>query len=97
MREYMKTTPAICEITGIFLYQSSYRQLDSLPGDADISVVMAVFIYFRHTSHRFQKEYSMQQLKKQESQNWPQITPVLSLDLLKEDLDTGPWAMAKYR
>ena len=52
-------------------------------------------MYFRHTSHRFQKEYSMDQLRKQESQNWPQITPVLSLDLLKEDLDIGPWAMAK--
>ena len=27
--------------------------------------------------------------------NWPQITPVLSLNLLKTNLDKGPWAMAK--
>ena len=34
-------------------------------------------------------------LKKQESENWPQINPVLSLDLVKEDIEKGPWAMAK--
>ncbi len=26
--------------------------------------------------------------------NWPQITPVLDLDLIKTDIDKGPWAMA---
>ena len=33
-------------------------------------------------------------LAKLESKNWPQITPVVNLDLIKTDIDTGPWAMA---
>ncbi len=62
---------------------------------AIVLAILAFLVYFRHTGHRFKKEYTMNQLKKQESQNWPQISPILSLDLLKEDIDVGPWAMAK--
>ncbi len=62
---------------------------------AVILTILGVFIYFRHTSAKFKRTYTMDTLKKFENQNWPQITPVLSLDLVKEDLDTGPWAMAK--
>jgi intracellular multiplication protein IcmP len=95
MRDYMTTTPteyvkfpAFAMINYQIGYWTRYPIMLILG-------CLAIFVYFRHTSHRFQKEYNMEQLKKQESQNWPQITPVLSLDLLKEDLDQGPWAMAK--
>ena len=37
----------------------------------------------------------MNSLKKIEAENWPSITPVLTLDLLKEDLESGEWAMAQ--
>lgn len=51
--------------------------------------------YFRHRSARFVANYSMNSLKKCEVESWPEITPVLSLDLVKENLNQGPWAMAK--
>ena len=60
-----------------------------------ILVALAAFMFFHNKSSRFCRTYSMQALKKTEVDNWPQITPVLSLNLLKEDLEKGPWAMAK--
>ena len=36
----------------------------------------------------------MKRLFNYERQNWPQITPVSKLDLVKEDIEQGPWAMA---
>ncbi len=79
------------EFSGINKYIGDLLRYPSMM----IMGALAIYIYFSHTNNRFQKDYSMNELKKQESQNWPQITPVLSLDLLKEDLDEGPWAMAK--
>ena len=58
--------------------------------------LLAAVMHFFHTSSRFRKTYTMDNLKKLESENWPQIKPVLTLDLVKEDLDEGPWAMAKH-
>ncbi len=95
MREYMLTTPVE------YVYFPAFAQINFAMGQWTrfpamlILGVSALFIYFRHTGRLFQKEYSMDQLRKQESQNWPQITPVISLDLLKEDIEEGPWAMAK--
>src|SRR3990167_2548166 len=63
--------------------------------------IMAVFIglayvsYFRHRSARFINDYSMKTLRKEEVVSWPEITPVVSLDLVKQNLNEGPWSMAK--
>jgi len=61
-------------------------------------VVFPGLIWFLLKKHRlalFCKSYDMNALKKEEVKNWPQITPVVSLDLVKQGLDDGPWAMAK--
>jgi intracellular multiplication protein IcmP len=55
---------------------------------------LAVVVYFGNTVRVFKRNYNMQDLAKLEKNNWPQITPVVGLDLLKTDIDTGPWAMA---
>ena len=55
---------------------------------------MGVIAYFKHGNVRFRQIYNMKTLRQAEVENWPQITPVVSLDLVKEDLDKGPWAMA---
>lgn len=95
IREYMLTTPVSYVRFPAFAYiNEKIGDWTRFPAMIVLGF-LAIFVFFRHTSNRFQKEYSMDQLKKQESQNWPQIAPVLSLDLLKEDLDQGPWAMAK--
>lgn len=59
-----------------------------------ILVALAFIVYFSHTARIFKNIYSMQQLAKLEQNNWPQITPVVGLNLIKEDINKGPWAMA---
>ena len=58
-------------------------------------VFLGILMYWKFGNRQFTNTYSMKSLRKIEQENWPQITPVLSLDLVKEDLDTGPWAMAR--
>lgn len=56
---------------------------------------ISAFLYFRHGARLYHHSYNMNSLKKSEVENWPQIMPVLSLDLVKQDPDEGPWAMAR--
>jgi intracellular multiplication protein IcmP len=58
-------------------------------------LLMSVITFLHGGSNRFRNNYTCQKLKKAGSQNWPEITPVLSLDLVKQDIETGPWAMAR--
>lgn len=57
--------------------------------------ILAAITYFKFGGRRFVRTYSMQSLRDIEAQNWPQITPILSLDLVKEDIEKGPWSMAQ--
>jgi intracellular multiplication protein IcmP len=59
-----------------------------------ILVVLAVIIYFSHINLQFKKFYNMKTLAEAERKNWPQISPVIKLNLVKVDIDKGPWAMA---
>jgi|SRR5579885_2148109 intracellular multiplication protein IcmP len=57
-------------------------------------LILAVVVYVGNTTRVYRRTYNMRDLAKLEVKNWPQITPVLGLDLIKTDIDTGPWAMA---
>lgn len=59
-----------------------------------IMLVLAVVVYFSNTTRVYKRIYNMKDLAKLEKENWPQITPVVGLDLIKTDIDKGPWAMA---
>jgi intracellular multiplication protein IcmP len=59
-----------------------------------ILIALACIIYFSHINLQFKKVYSMKSLAESEKENWPQITPIIGLNLVKEDIDKGPWAMA---
>lgn len=59
-----------------------------------ILAILAGIAYFKHGNVRFRQIYTMKSLRQCEVENWPQITPVLSLDLVKQDIDKGPWAMS---
>jgi intracellular multiplication protein IcmP len=61
---------------------------------AVLMVIMAVIIYFTSTTRVFKRTYSMRDLVLAERGNWPQITPVSNLNLIKTDIHKGPWAMA---
>lgn len=57
-------------------------------------MILAFITYFTNIASRFRHIYSMESLKKSEHRIWPQVTPVLKVDLVKKDLDEGPWAMS---
>lgn len=57
-------------------------------------LILAVIVYVNNTTRVYRRTYNMHDFAKLESKNWPQITPIVNLDLIKTDIDTGPWAMA---
>lgn len=57
-------------------------------------LALGVIVYVSNTTRVYRRTYKMREFIKMESQNWPQIMPVINLDLIKTDIDTGPWAMA---
>ena len=59
-----------------------------------ILIGLAVFVYFQGAA-QFTHSYNMKTLRVVGQEVWPQITPIISLDLVKEDIDKGPWAMCK--
>lgn len=59
-----------------------------------LMLALAVTVYLGSATRVFRRIYNMQELAKLEKANWPQISPVIGLDLLKTDIDVGPWAMA---
>ncbi len=56
---------------------------------------LAMITFFTHVTAKFKSTLNMKSLRKLEQENWPQITPVVKLDLVKEDIDEGPWAMSQ--
>ncbi len=56
--------------------------------------VLSIVLYFRSSTSNFRHIYTMKSLQNAESVLWPQITPVMSMDLVKEHIEKGKWAMA---
>lgn len=59
-----------------------------------IMIILAFVVYMGNTTRVYKRTYNMKDLAKLERGNWPQINPTVALDLIKTDIDTGPWAMA---
>ncbi len=62
---------------------------------AIIMALLAVIVYFKNVTLKFKNVFNMKSMKNLEQKNWPQIIPIVGLDLVKEDINKGPWAMAK--
>lgn len=56
---------------------------------------LGVLLYLGGSSQRFRNVYNMNQLKMDERENWPQIMPVIKMDLVKMPLDKMPWAVSQ--
>lgn len=54
---------------------------------------IAVYAYRFHESQQFRRIHSMQSLLQSESRLWPQTQPIMHLNLHKQPLEEGPWAM----
>lgn len=61
---------------------------------AFIFLCFAVVVYLGNSTRIYRNIYNMKTFTKSEAINWPQIAPVVNLDLIKQDIDKGPWAMA---
>lgn len=59
-----------------------------------VLLALSATLFFGGSSQKFRNIFNMDSLKFTEQDNWPQITPVVKLDLCKQDLNEGPWAMA---
>lgn len=63
-----------------------------------LGTIFALYAYSvakKNPGNSFKRVFSRQSLCKSEVREWPWIAPILSLDLAKESIDTGRWAMCK--
>jgi intracellular multiplication protein IcmP len=77
------------QVTRVATYVGNYVRYPMIA----ILAALAVVLYFSNVTMRFRKTYSMRSLREQEQQNWPQIKPVVKLNLTDQDISKGPWAM----
>lgn len=59
-----------------------------------IMLIFAWRIYKSASATAYRQSYEMKTLAKAQENTWPQIKPVVPLDLIKVDVRKGPWAMA---
>lgn len=59
-----------------------------------ILLSLAGYLTWESPLQRFKNVFTIKKLRLLEQENWPQITPVVKLDLINADLNSGPWAMA---
>lgn len=59
-----------------------------------VLIILAVILYKSDITLKFRRAHDMKTLRAQEQFNWPAIMPVVKEDLVSQDLNKGPWAMA---
>lgn len=62
-----------------------------------IIIVFLLFVLLLYKSNvvmKYRKTHNMKTLQQQEQNNWTAIMPVVNVDLVSEDINKGPWAMA---
>lgn len=59
-----------------------------------VLAILAIFLYHSNIKLKFRKAHNMKTLRAQEQFNWPAIMPVIKEDLINQDVNIGPWAMA---
>lgn len=59
-----------------------------------IITLFGIVLYFKSATVGFKRTHNMKSLLNSETEIWPYESPVMSLDLVKEDIDKGSWAMA---
>lgn len=89
----MMSNPKSLELNNVIALGASVGSIIRYPF-VIIMVILAIAVYYFNTTRIFRNTYSMKTLAELEYTNWPVISPVIGLDLLKVDIDTGPWAMA---
>jgi intracellular multiplication protein IcmP len=61
---------------------------------AIVMLILGYVLFNRGVSGRFKTMYTMKTLLKHEIKNWPQSRAVMNVQVDKQDIDEGPWALA---
>lgn len=56
---------------------------------------IGLFYFFTNINMRLKHKFNMRSLLEKEKKVWPQVKIASTLDILQEDLEVGPWAMAQ--
>jgi intracellular multiplication protein IcmP len=59
-----------------------------------ISAFFSCMLLFFHQGSRYKQKYTMDTFSNLESENHPEICPVIGKKLIRNSLDEGPWAMS---
>lgn len=58
-----------------------------------VLLFIGIFYYSTHVHSKLKHRYNMKTLLESQKKIWPAIKIISNVDLLAEDLDSGPWAM----
>ncbi|MBU1629245.1 MAG: type IVB secretion system coupling complex protein DotM/IcmP, partial [Gammaproteobacteria bacterium] len=61
---------------------------------AFVLIIFAILLYFRSSASRYKRKLTMESLRASILELWPETAPVRDVDLVSEDIEVGPWAMA---
>lgn len=89
----LQTHPASVPINSLSAYAIPVNEYLMIPF-AIMLGLFAILLYSKSSVSRFQHFYTMKTLLALGSKLWPQTKPGLELDLIKQDIEQGSWAMA---
>lgn len=59
-----------------------------------ILILLGIWLYQSNITIKLKRSHSMNTLRAQEQVNWPAIMPIIKSDIVAQDVNSGPWAMA---
>ena len=59
-----------------------------------IMITCAFYLYSKDELRKYRRTYNLKSFLHSERVNWPQINPIVTVDLTNEDITKGPWAMS---
>jgi len=89
-----KTNPetvTFSQLTQVANYMGNYLRIPA----AIILALFGIILFYRNTASQFRKTHTMKSLLEVDTQTWPQEKLIEQADLVKTNIEVGPWAMAK--
>lgn len=86
-------SPATITLDQAHLVASSVGNYIVIPS-VILMLVLAVIIYKSGSATGYRQSYHMKSLAQAQQEIWPQIKPVVPLNLIKQDIRKGLWAMS---
>ncbi len=89
----LQTNPASVSMNSLGAYAVPVNEYLIIPF-AIMLLLFSILLYSKSSVSRFKHFYTMKTLLALGTSLWPQTKPGLELDLIKQDIEKGPWAMA---